>query len=331
MVKLKDIAQYVGISVTQVSRALNGYSDVSEDTKDKVIQAAKELGYVKNTAAQRLVTNKSNQLAFIVIGAENDPNDTSSIYTMMKGINDYSLKNSKETIIFMLPSKQRSYTNFLRQRGLEGAILAGLDYDDPSLKELLDSDLACVLIDIPVTGDKKGCILINNAHLTAQAVDALIKSGRKRIAMINGASHSMVSVEREGGYRIAHIRNSLPFDPKLIVDAQWDIDKAYQCTMELLNRNNGIDAFFCSSDFMAIGCLNAVKDAGYRVPEDIGIVGFDGIPQIQYTDPPLSTISQNYYQKGFSAAKLLSQIIWGESPQERSVIVECELTLRSSL
>ncbi|MCK5130451.1 MAG: LacI family DNA-binding transcriptional regulator [Clostridiales bacterium] len=332
MITIKDISNHVGVSVTQVSRALNGHDDVSESTREQVLKAAKDLGYVKNIAAHRLVTKTSNQIAFIVVGKENDSDAhyNSSMYTMMKGVNDYSLKNNLETIIYML-LKKRSYIDFIRERGLDGAIIAGLDYDDPSLEEILSSDLACVLIDIPVTGERNGSVQIDNSYFTAQAVQALINSGKKNIAMINGAAHSMVSIERECGYKIAHASNQIKYNPKYIINADWQYEKAYEVTKRLLTENKDIDGFFCSSDTMAFGCLNSVKDMGYKVPEDIGIVGFDGILETNYTQPPLATVVQDYYQKGYRAADLYCQIVSGKILKSKAYLVDCNLILKGSV
>ena len=333
MVTIKDIAKACGISVTQTSRALNNYDDVSKSTKEKVHKVAKELGYVKNITAQRLASKSSNQLAIITQGLEDDDNQvgTSVIFNTIKGINKFALSVHYEPIIYLVESKMdTSFYDFFRQRNIAGAILQGVKYDDENFQQLIKSDFPCVAIDVNIEGKNKGCVVINNCYYSMLAVEKMIEKGRKNIAMISGHKHAMVTIERKIGYQTALEKNGLKFKEELIIDAEFSYDIAYKKTKKLLKDYSEIDGIFCASDTMALGTLKAIQESNKSIPKDISLFGFDGISTSRFTNPPLSTIQQNYIKKGEEAARLLYEILTKKS-KERTIVVPCDVILTNSI
>ncbi|ONI45591.1 hypothetical protein AN641_03710 [Candidatus Epulonipiscioides gigas] len=332
MITLKDIAKEADLSVTQVSRALNGHEDVSEETRKRVQTLANTMGYVKNLAAHRLVTGTSNQIAFVVQGFKNKNNESeyNEFYDILNGIHQFSSEKQYETVLYIIQSIQHSYIQFFKEKGIQNAILYGFDYDDPKLIELLNTNYNIVCIDIPVEGINKGCVVINNTYYSTLAVEALLNSGKQNIAIITGSHHASVSLEREAGYRIALQKKRIPIIEEYIVDANFNQQIAYQKTLKLLEQYPQIDGFFCISDYMALGCMEAIKNIGKIIPKDIAIIGFDDIPITRYVAPKLSTISQNSYSKGFEAAKLIDAIKQSLSI-DTTVILNCELKIRASI
>lgn len=333
MVTIKDIAKACGISITQTSRALNNYDDVSKATKEKVHKVAKELGYVKNITAQRLASKSSNQLAIIAQGLEDDHNQlgTSVVFNTIKGINKFALSVNYEPIIYLVGSKMdTSFYDFFRQRNIAGAILQGIRYDDKNFENLINSDFPCVAIDVNIEGKNKGCVVINNCYYSMVAVENLIKKGRKNIGIILGHKHAMVTIERKIGYQIALEKNNIPFREELLIECNFSYDIAYKKTKKLISDYPEIDGLFCTSDVMAIGALNAIKDSNKSIPNDISLFGFDGIPTSRFTNPPLSTIQQNYIKKGEEAARLLYEILTKKC-KEKTVIVPCEIVITNSI
>ncbi len=330
MVGLKDIAAACGLSVTQVSRALNDNDDVSKKTKIRVREVANQLGYVKNINARILATKDSNQLAVIINGIDNDENSEPSItYNIMKGINHYAREHNYEAVIYLNEKDDLSYESFCRQRGIKGVIIFGANYEDASFQALLHSNFPSVAIDNFVEGENKGCVIINNFHYSMLATEHLIECGRKRIAMLSGHGHSLVEIERRSGYEAALSKNGLPIDTSLIVNANFDTHKAYLVTKALFKKYSNIDGIFCASDFMALGALRAIKELDIKVPYDVSIFGFDGILLGDYSSPPLSTIKQNNFMKGYQAAKILHDIFENRN-YERTVVVPCELVIKGS-
>lgn len=333
LITLKQVAKECGVSITQASRALNNFSDVSEKTKLHVKQTAQRLGYVKNVAAQNLATGSSNQVAYIVVGIQDDhnSNEYSNIYPIMRGINDFIITTEFELAVYFFKPSSVSYLEFARKKGLAGIILSGLNYDDPNLKELLNSDLPCVLLDIPVLNyNKKGCVVINNALQASTCVEKLIEIGKKNIIMITGHLHAMVSLERETGFKTALIMNNMPFCEERIFRADFDEKIASEITYEVLKQFPQVDGIFCASDFMAIGCMKTLLAQGKRIPQDVAVIGFDGIPQGRYVTPTLTTIGQDNYQNGYCSAKLLNDFLTDADISSHTITLNCKLIERDS-
>lgn len=330
MVSLKDIANECNISMTQVSRALNNRNDVSEKTKKRVSEIAEKLGYVKNINASILATNDSNQLAVIINGIDEDHNsEPSIIFNVMKGINRYAKENGYEAVIYLNEDPRLNYMSFCRQRGIKGVILFGVNFEDDTFKAMMASDFPCVVIDIPVEGTNKGCVVINNMYYAKVATEHMIGRGRKQLAMLSGHGHSMVEIERRMGFEIALERNGLSVRKELIINANFDLEKAYVETKKLIQTYPEVDGIFCASDFMALGALKALNELGKKVPDTISIFGFDGIILGEHSSPTISTIKQDNVQKGYSAAKLLDHIL-SKSQNEYSIVVPCKLVIRES-
>lgn len=332
MVSLKDVAKACNLSVTQVSRALNGHSDVSQKSKELVLETAKKMGYIKNMTAQRLVTRESNQIAIIFSGLKEDDNrfSTSFLFEMLKGVNDFALTVNYEPVIHIVNNSDTSYVDFCKQRNIPGAIVVGMKYDDYRFQELINSEFPCVAIDIQVEGKNKGCVVVNNYYYSMSAVNLMIQKGRKHIGIICGHEHAMVTNERKIGYQAALTFSGIEYDPNLVVIADFDYDKAYEMTKKLIENNPHIDGLFCVSDVMAMGSLKAINDLGKRVPDDIALFGFDGIALTEFSTPPISTIKQFNKKKGMAAAKLLYEILH-HTNEENTVVIPCEILVRESV
>jgi len=332
MITLKDIAKKAGLSVTQVSRALNGHEDVSDQTKQRVRAIANEMGYIKNAVAHRLVTGTSNQIAFVVQGFDNKVKEEeyNEFYAILNGIYQFGSEHKYETVLYIIKSSQQSYVQFFREKGIQNAVMYGFNYDDAKLLDLLETSYNIVCIDILVAAKNKGCVVVDNTHYSMLAVEALLRSGKSNIALITGNQHAMVSLEREAGYRIALQKQKIAINGDYVVDANFSQKVAFQKTLELLKKHPQLDGFFCISDYMALGCLEAIQSLGKVIPKDIAVIGFDDILVSRYTTPKLSTINQNNYSKGFEAAKLVDALK-REDYVTTTIILSCELKLRDSI
>lgn len=330
MVRLKDVAAACGLSVTQVSRALNGKSDVNPDTRDMVVQKAAEIGYVKNLNAQSLSAKQSSQIAVIVRGLSQNGKDTTFIIDTIRGINKFASQNDFETVVHFVEHPPDSYENYCRQRGVGGMVIFNISYKEPAFTRLMESDFPCVTIDIPIEGRRKGCVVINNTYYASLAVQQLINAGRKKIALIGGNEQSFVEVERRSGYELALRQAGIEPLPGLFANGYYDHEGARQAALLLLQANPDIDGLFCMSDTMAVGALAAACSLGYSVPKQLSIFGFDGFDVAEYARPAISTIAQDNLKKGYLAAKLLTDILRGKQ-ETGTVVVPCELRLRSSV
>lgn len=332
MATIKDIAKVTGFSVTTVSRALNDFSDVNEKTKIKIKEAAKQLNYSPNALARSLVMNKTKTIGLLVSGLTRDSVKDNFTYEVMCGINDYVGQIGYDLIVFNTNTskqKEKSYIQLCRERMVEGVIIQGIRTDDLYLQEIIESDIPCVLLDIPFVTDTVGYITTDNIQGAQQAVEHLIALGHNKIAMINGYDEAVVSKLRFEGYKTALEDAGIPLNTDLVKDGQWKELVSYSRAKNLLIKNPDITGIFCASDLMALGVLKAAKELNIQVPNELSVIGYDDIVLASYTNPALTTVAQDKYQMGYEATKLLINILEGKADKHYTML-ESELIIRES-
>ncbi|MFC5404502.1 LacI family DNA-binding transcriptional regulator [Cohnella soli] len=333
MATIKDIAKKAGVSVTTVSRALNGYDDVSEDTRKKIKKVAEELSYSPNAVARSLVSKKTRTIGLIISDINRAGAKDAFAYEILCGINDRAGELNYDLLLFSTnPSKQmeKSYVSLCRERNVEGAILSGLRLDDPYLHEVIEqSAFPCVLVDIPKTGDNVAHITSDGRLGAAMAVRHLLDYGHRSIAMINGHDQAFVSKDRLEGYRDALRQYDVPIDDGLVYDGQFSEDGGAEAMYQILLRHPDVTAVFCASDLMALGAMRALEKLGRKAPEDISIVGFDDITIASYCSPKLTTVRQDKYELGYQAAQLLIDML-DERTDNRKILLSNQLVVRES-
>lgn len=333
MVTIKDIAKAAKVSVTTVSRALNNYDDVNIETKARIHQIAKDLGYVPNKAAQNLVKTKSNTLAIILSGLEKEGGKDNIVYQLLAGMYQYAETINYEVALFTTSSahqKEKSYVRFCREHHIAGAVLNGIRLDDPYLKELVSSELPCVLIDIHESGENVSAVSIDNVRASEEAVTYLIEKGHTNIAMVNGRKAAQVSMDRLAGYKRALTNKGMAVNEALIVSGRFLEPEAYDVFKALIQTHPEITAVFCASDMMAMGVYRAAKDLGLKIPEDLSVVGFDDVPIAAYASPPLTTVSQDFFLMGYEAGKQLMSMIEGNT-ENKTIVLPHKLLVRKSV
>ena len=315
MTTIKDIAKAAGVSVTTVSRALNGYSDVNEKTRAKIMKVAKDLNYSPNTVARTLVMKKSKTIGLLVSDMNREGVKDNFTFEVLCGINEASAELGYDLVLFSTTStkqKEKTYTQLCRERRVDGVIIQGIKINDPYLMEVVNSDIPCVLVDIPIESDTVGYVTTNNMEGAKIATQHLINLGHKNIAMINGHNKADVSKRRLEGYYEALKENKLPMNIEWIKDGEFTEDRAEKVAHELIINHPNVTAIFCASDLMAFGALKAAKKLNKKVPEDISIIGYDDITLASYSSPSLTTIRQDKFMMGYEAAILLINMLEGE-------------------
>lgn len=323
MTTIKDIAKKVGVSVTTVSRALNGYSDVNENTRKKIAQVAKELNYSPNSLARSLVMKKSQTIGLLVSGFTKESVKDNFMVEVLAGVNEYVSGSNYDLILFNTNSskqREKTYTQLCRERRVDGVIIQGIRTDDPYLKEVVESDIPCVLIDIPLESDNVSHVTTDNVLGAEKAVNHLIHLGHKKIGMINGHEFAFVSRERLQGYQKALDKADLTFNPEYVRVGGFTEEKGKVAAFQLLSDHPEITALFCASDLMAIGAMAAAKELNRQVPEELSIIGYDDILLASYVSPTLTTIAQNKFSLGYEAARLLIGLLHNETETHRLVI-----------
>lgn len=333
MATIKNIAEAAGVSVTTVSRALNGYNDVSEKTRKHIEETAKKLNYSPNAVARSLVMNKSQTIGLLVSELNRSGAKDMFTFEVMCGINDSASDVGYDLILFStntVKQKQKSYAQLCRERQVEGVIMQGIKLDDPYIKEVIESDIPCVIVDVEVEGNNVAYVTTDNVFGAQMAVKHLINLGHKHIAMVNGHNNADVSKKRRKGYIRELEDAALPVKESYILNGEFLESKAESEAYEFLKNHVEVTAIFCASDLMALGVMRAAKRLGLQIPKDLSIVGFDDIVLSQYTNPPLTTISQDKYQMGYEAAKLLTSMLDNSSAAKKKAILDNHLLLRET-
>lgn len=335
MPSIKDVAKVAGVTIGTVSRAFNGYSDISETTKERIFMAAGQLGYKPNINARSLSSKVSSNIGVLIVGLLESSEKDNLIFSLLKGVLKYTHSHDLEAAIYSIDSnvsKQRSYTKFCNEHSIAGVILSGITVDDPYFMELVKSNIPCVVVDIDTSGQNLGCVSIDNIKAMSEITDHVIKMGHRKIIAISGKKNAMVTVERTAGFFEACKANGIAVSTENFIYCDYSEQEAYKNTLQYISKNGtgSATAFICMSDVMALGVIRAIRELGYSIPNDFSVTGFDGLPITEYTEPELTTVKQNMEAMGYEGVGLLHKIIRHE-PHEKHVIVEHQLCLRNSV
>ncbi len=315
---MKDIAKRCGVSTATVSKALNGQPDIGEETRERILRTADELGYMANASARALKTKRSYDIGVLFVDPMHGGLAHEFFSTMLDGIRREAEKHGYD-ITFINSSvgqRQTSYLQHCRYRGLDGVVIASADYFDPMVAELVQSELPVVTVD-HVFNNRISVVSDNLVGM-----DALVRyvygKGHRKIALIHGEVTSVTRNRLTGFHRACE-------ELGLTVPEKWmrrgvfhDPKGCYQITKELLSQPEIPTCIFFPDDYSYIGGYNAITEAGLRIPEDISVVGYDGIPLSRIISPVLTTWRQDADGLGTVAtARLIEQI---EHP--RTVILD---------
>lgn len=332
MVTIKEVAKKAGVSPSTVSRVLNGSSIVADATREKVMAAVKTLNYHPNFLAQGLKDGKTKTIGLII------PNIRNPIYPVVaRGVEDVARKYGYTVILCNTDEDteiEKESIQKLRKRWIDGFVIAPAAKETEHLAELQKEKFPMVII-IRKLDIEVNTVIIDNFQAAYDAVSFLIKTGHKRIAIVKGNQQLALYRDRFRGYKHALADAHIPIEDELITgdnsdSIQWSLD-GYNAINSLLNRNIQFDAVLATTDLRAIGAIRAIKDHNLRVPEDISVIGFDNLEFSSLIDPPLSTVSQPFYDIGARAASKLLQLCSGEDTQGPMVeIMPRELIIRKS-
>ncbi|MCA0971340.1 LacI family transcriptional regulator [Halobacillus litoralis] len=332
MATIKDIAKLAGVSVTTVSRALNGYSDVNAKTRQRIEEIAKEIEYSPNSLARSLVMNKTKTIGLLVSGLTREGAKDNIVFDVLTGINEFCGAHDYDIVLFNTTTskqKEKTYAQLCRERRVEGVIVQGIKNDDPYLLEIFDSNIPCVLIDVPVESETAGYVTTDNVDGSMKAVRHLAELGHENIAMMNGHGQAFVSKERLKGFELGMLEADLPIRSEWIVNGEYSESKAQEMGLKLLTAYPEVTAVVCASDLMALGVVRAAEQLGRKVPDQLSVTGYDDITLASYVTPALTTVAQDLFRMGYSAADLLLSILH-QTSEERVRLIENELKIRNT-
>jgi LacI family transcriptional regulator len=303
-ITIHDIARELNVNAATVSRALNDHPAISEETKKKVKAIASKLHYQPNKIASSLRLGKSRIIGVIVPSAE-----INFFGSVIHGIEKVASENDYNVIIYqsneLLENEQKGIETFLRSR-VDG-VLASLSKQTKSFSHFIDlkkRGVPLVLFDRIDDAINTPCVVIDDYKGAYMATEHLVKQGYKHIAHIAGQKHVFIWQQRLKGYMAALKDNGLPVNKELIVYGDVSIEGGRKCMNKLLWNRQVPDAVFAVEDFTALGALEALKEAGIKVPEEIGLIGFANEKFGAYITPSLSTIDQQTVRMGEEAARL---------------------------
>ncbi|WP_413303289.1 LacI family DNA-binding transcriptional regulator [Bacillus sp. 1P10SD] len=322
MVTLKDVAKRAGVSVSTASYSLNGSTLITDDTKKKVLDAAKEIGYRPNGLAKNLKEQKTNIIGLFLSGF------TGPFFTdMMEGIQDMVMQKGYELVVCASVDKHR----LLVERYVDGAIILNYHMDDELLQSIANEKFPCIVMDRELQNPFIKNILLPNELGTATAVNYLIEKGHKRIGFIAGSEESYDGETRLKGFKQELQKYNINFLEQDLQRADFTESSGYQAMSQYMDRM-GKDlpsAIVCANDEMAMGAIRAIQEREIKVPEDIAVVGFDDIYVSQFFNPSLTTIRVPRKQWGTIAAETLFKMIDNQFDYEPDPI-SVELMSRNS-
>lgn len=337
---LSDVAATVGVAPMTVSRVINGNGYVSDETREKVLEAVKKMNYRRNGLARNLKRQRTETVG-LVIGDISNPFSTELANAVRETL---SFKGYNLFICISEHSAKEDIAAFesLVDHNVDGIIVATRSNHegDERLSEIADSGVPVVVVGRDFKHDAVDAISADNFNGGFEATQHLIDLGHKRIGFIGAAFENRSRLKRLQGYLAALAKHKIPIDERLITGRRGPGNDApgystesigYEGMKRLLSLPNPPTAVFARNDFTAVGAISAVKEAGLLIPQDIAVVGFDDTPLALHTTPPLTTVRQPMKVQGQLAAEMLLRRISGEVDAETEErVLDCELIIRES-
>lgn len=331
-VRLKDIAEDLGVSVVTVSKVLRNHSDISEQTRERVLKRMKELDYRPNLAARSLITGRTYTVGLVV------PDLVHAFFAKVaKGLSSALRKRGYSLLISSSeedPSLEKEEVEHLLARRVDAIVIASTQWGVGSFRKMEQQKVPYVLIDRRFPGLDASFVGVDDEAVGMLATTHLIEQGCRRVAHIRGGDFS-TAVGRLEGYRRALARHHLVPLAGHIVSVNSSDDRGehtgYEATRNLMRSDPAPDGIFCFNDVIAMGTLQALLEMKYRIPEDVAVIGCGDVVYAHLLRVPLSSVDQGSAEIGERAAKQVLSLLESKKPQEpRNVMLEPKLIVRAS-
>jgi LacI family transcriptional regulator len=328
---LEDIAKQAGVSRSTVSRVVNNDPNVNENVRKRVQEVIRSTGYHPHAAARSLASHRSNMIGLVL------PRTVSSFFTdpyfpcLTQGIAQACNQNNYTLALFLMGTHEdedRIYPRISRKGLLDGIILQTAGKEDKLPERLMKTDLPVLVAGRPFHANGISYIDVDNFEAARNAVHYLVKLGYQRIGTITGLLNGTAGIDRLDGYQKAIQERGWVVDNTLIAEGDFTERGGYLAMKQLLPAKP--EAVFAASDTMAIGAIRAVREAGWRVPEEIAFVGFDDLPIASQLEIRLTTVHQPIIHFGVKAVDTLIDLIENGKKPSRQIIMETELVIRDS-
>ncbi|MBO7634179.1 MAG: LacI family DNA-binding transcriptional regulator [Lachnospiraceae bacterium] len=318
MVSMKDIAKACGVSVATVSKALNNQKDIGEETKNHIRAVAREMGYFPNSSARALKTNKTFNIG-VLFADEAQSGLTHDFFSAILDSFKRTVESRGYDITFINSSRTgggMSYLDHCRYRGFDGVVVACVDFHDPYVTELVDSNIPLVTIDHVF--NNRTSIVSDNIAGMRDLLTYIYECGHRRIAYIHGLDSAVTNSRLSSFYRTAE-QLGLDIPDEYVLEAPYrSTEGTARMTEKLLDLKTPPTCILYPDDFSAFGGINVIRERGLTIAKDISIAGYDGIRIGRHIDPVLTTLRQDTASIGEKAGEKLIELI--EKP--KSAIVE---------
>ncbi|MFI5770292.1 LacI family DNA-binding transcriptional regulator [Streptomyces sp. NPDC051658] len=326
MTSIKDVAAQAGVSVATVSRVLNSHPSVSPDARTRVLAAVDALGYRPNAVARSLRTDQTRTLGLVISDVLNP------YFTELARFVEEEARALGYSVIIgnadERPELQDHHVRTLLDRRIDGLLVSPADGDSPLMADVARDGTPMVFVDRWMPGVDVPVVRADGRRAIRDLVAHLHALGRRRLAIIAGPAATTTGNERVEAFREALCAYELTLPDVYIGQGDFQADSGRRVTARFLALPEPPEVVFAADNLMALGALDAIRAAGLRVPQDIGLAAFDDIPWFVHTDPPITAIAQPTGDLGRAAVRALVDIVEGRSPQ--SVTLPARLVVRRS-
>jgi LacI family transcriptional regulator len=324
-VTIQDVAKTAGVSVSTVSRVLNGKVDVASETQDRIRSVIDDLGYTTNLAARSMRSFKKNMVGLIMP-------DIAYPFAIevMKGVNRAIAKSEFDLLVYTTgdvrksgrASHEQKYVSLLSNSITDGVIIVA------PVTGAFSTDAPIVSIDPLMSDPNYPSVHATNYQGATDAMNYLLGLGHTRIGFISGRAELESSNRRLNGYRDAIEKAGLSIDEKLIASGDYTTETGAKCARELLSGDNPPSAIFASNDQAAMGVFQVAQELGLHIPDDLSVIGFDNIMESKYMG--LTTVDQFISEMGFVATQMLIKLINDETLDAQTYKMKTQLVIRNS-
>jgi len=331
---IRDVAHKLNLSITTVSRAMDGYADVSAATRELVLKTAKEMGYTPNQAARQLRRKRSDTIGYIIPASGAGFADP-FFSEFIAGLGDASAQYNYDILVTSASPEGQDesalYRRWVQEGKVDGMVLNRMRLDDWRPVFLKEQQIPFVSLERSLSQEDFTGVEVDSLSGMQELMKHLTGKGHRRIAYIGGQRQLLkIDYDRFCGYRSGLQAAKLAFDPALTQISDLSAGGGYQAMQNLLRLEDRPSAVVCINDTVATGAMHAVFERGLRAGEDIAVAGFDGVANSAHTQPPLTTLDQPVYQIAGQLAKMLIGLINGETPTPAQVKLKPALLIRPS-
>lgn len=332
-VTIRDVAEKLHLSITTVSRALDGYQDVAPETRERVVRAAQEMGYEPSSAARQLRRKRSDSIGYIL--PTSSPQFSDPFYVnFLTGLCDEVASHQRDLLVTSCPpeseKERQMYRQWAQSHRVDGVVINRTRLDDWRIEYLTENKIPFVSLGKGTTEVNYPYIDIEDHAAVKELVIHLAHKGHQRIAFIGASPNLVVQSDRIRGYQDGMDTAGLQIDPALIIEGDLTEAGGYQAALDLLRIVPRPTAIVGCNDLTALGVLRAAKERGIYIGTELAIAGYDGIKETDYTNPPITTIHQPTYEIARQLIRMLVRLIEGQQPEEQVIKIRPELVIRAS-